>query len=119
LTNTFADFFWSMIVIYFWIMVIFIFIRLFADIFRRQDLTGAWKALWIVGLFIVPFFAAIVYIIMRPKTASNYELAEQAAPPPAAVSHSTADEIAKLTALRDSGAITPAEYDAAKAKALA
>lgn len=45
--------------------------------------------------------------------------ATAAQPPAATVSPSTADEIAKLAALRDSGAITPAELDSAKAKALA
>ena len=126
--TNFADFFWSMLVIYFWIMVIFIFIRLFADIFHRTDLSGGWKAIWILVLFIVPFFGAIVYMISRPAATQDRQTATQAAQPaqpqpqpqpPAAVSPSTADEIAKLTTLRDSGDLTTAEFDAAKAKALA
>jgi len=58
----------------------------------------------------------------RPKLATDTDVfgtATAAQPPAATVSPSTADEIAKLATLRDSGAITPAEFDAAKAKALA
>ena len=71
--NSFADFFWAMIVFYFLFMVIWIFIRIFADIFHRRDLTGAWKAIWILVLFIIPFFGAIVYMITRPVTAQDLE----------------------------------------------
>ena len=71
--TTFWDFFWAMIVFYFIFMVIWIFIRIFADIFHRHDLTGAWKAIWILILFIIPFFGAIVYMITRPVTAQDLE----------------------------------------------
>ncbi len=43
-----------MIYFYFIFMVIWIFIQVFADIFRRDDLSGAWKVIWILVLFIVP-----------------------------------------------------------------
>ncbi len=131
--NSFADFFWAMIVFYFLFMVIWIFIRIFADIFRRRDLTGAWKAIWIIVLFIVPFFGAIVYMITRPVTAQDLEdkaayeqqqaaiAAQQQAQfaSQTAADTSAADQITKLVALRDSGAITQEEFEAAKAKALA
>jgi Short C-terminal domain/Phospholipase_D-nuclease N-terminal len=131
--TSFADFFWAMIVFYFLFMVIWIFIRIFADIFHRRDLTGGWKAIWILVLFIVPFFGAIVYMITRPVTAQDLEdkaafeqqqaamLAAQQAQVAAQTASDTtaADQITKLVALRDSGAITQAEFDAAKAKALA
>ena len=135
--NSFVDFFWAMIVFYFIFMVIWIFIRIFADIFHRHDLTGAWKAIWILVLFIIPFFGAIVYMITRPVTAQDLEekaafeqqqaaiaavQQQQAAAALAtktAADASAADEITKLVALKDSGAITQAEFDAAKAKALA
>lgn len=66
--NSFADLFWYMIEFYILFMVIWIFIRVFADIFRRTDMTGGMKALWIVCIFIIPFFGALVYIITRPKS---------------------------------------------------
>ncbi len=132
--NSFADFFWAMIVVYFLFMVIWIFIRIFADIFRRHDLSGAWKAIWILVLFIIPFFGAIVYMITRPVTRQDMDeqavaqqqatlaaqqQAQAAAAAQIASDRSAADQITKLVALRDAGALTPAEFDAAKAKALA
>lgn len=119
--NSFADVFWAMILFYFWFMIIWIFIRIFADIFRRQDLTGIWKVIWILVLFWLPFLGAMIYMISRPKLPMDTEVATAspaAQPQAAVVSGSAADEIAKLAALRDAGAITPAEFDAAKAKAL-
>jgi len=125
--NSFADFFWAMILVYFWFMVIWIFIRIFADIFRRQDLTGLWKVIWVLILFWIPFFGAMIYLIARPRTAGDTDAFGSAAATPVAAaapsrsvapSASSADEIAKLAALRDAGTITPAEFEAAKAKAL-
>ena len=122
--NSFADVFWAMIMFYFVFMIIWIFIRIFADIFRRQDLTGVMKVVWILVLFWIPFFGAMIYLIARPKLPTDDEVATAAPvaptqPQAAPASASSADEIAKLAALRDAGTITPAEFDAAKAKALA
>ena len=125
--NSFADFFWYMIEFYILFMIIWIFIRVFADIFQRTDMTGGMKALWVICIFIIPFFGALVYIITRPKTEGALELGmtstavpvATAAPAAPAAGPSVADQIAKLTALHDSGTLTDAEYESAKAKALA
>src|SRR5436190_1539754 len=65
---TFNDIFASMIVFFFWFMAIWIFIAVFADIFRRNDIHGLAKAGWIVLIFVVPFIGALIYIIARPRT---------------------------------------------------
>jgi len=118
---TFWDIMWSMVVFFFWMMAIFIFISLFADIFRRNDLSGGWKVIWILVLFWIPFFGALIYIISRPKmTAQDLEMATQAtAAQKAAAGVSVADQLEKLTQLRDSGAISVPEYEQLKAKLLA
>ena len=114
--NNLGDVLWAMIYFYFVFMIIWIFIRVFADIFSRQDLSGGWKVIWILGIFIIPFIGALVYILTRPK---NLPQDQQAiAQAQLASGYSPADEVAKLAALRDSGAITAAEYDAQKAKLL-
>jgi hypothetical protein len=87
-TYTFWDVVWSMVIFFFWFMLIWIFISIFADIFRRNDMSGGWKAIWIIAIFIVPFFGALVYIIMRPKvTAQDVQMMTRAdaarRPPPA------------------------------------
>ena len=64
-----GDLLWSMLVFFFWFMAIWIFITVFADIFRRRDIGGGAKAGWILLIFIVPFFGALIYIAMRPSVA--------------------------------------------------
>ena len=119
--NNLGDVLWAMIYFYFVFMVIWIFIQVFADIFRRNDLSGAWKVIWILVLFIIPFLGAMAYLLMRPKMTEQDKqiMAEAEAKQQRAAGYSSADEVAKLVALRDSGAITPAEFEAQKAKALA
>ena len=76
---TFWDIVWSMVVLFFWFMAIWIFIAIFGDIFRRNDLSGGWKAIWIIVIFIIPFIGALIYIISRPKvTAQDVQLMTQA-----------------------------------------
>jgi type VI protein secretion system component VasK len=118
---TFNDIFASMIVFFFWFMAIWIFIAVFADIFRRNDLTGLAKAGWILLIFVIPFVGALIYIIGRPKmTAQDVQMMARAdAANKAAAAVSPADEIAKLQQLKDAGTITQAEFDTLKAKALA
>ena len=118
---TFWDAFWSIVAFFFFFMFLWIFISLFSDIFRRDDLTGMSKALWILFLVILPFLGCLIYIIVRPKvTAQDVRLMAQAeAAGKAASSVSTADELAKLQQLKASGVITDAQYEDLKAKAIA
>jgi hypothetical protein len=116
----FWDLLWGMVIFFFWFMAIWIFISLFADIFRRDDLSGGWKAIWILVLFVVPFLGALIYIIVRPKaTPQDVRMMAQAeAASKAASGVSTADELAKLAQLRDSGVISVPEYEKLKAQLL-
>jgi uncharacterized membrane protein len=116
----FWDVIFSMIAFFFWFMFIWIFISLFGDIFRRDDLSGGMKALWLIVLVVLPFLGALIYIIARPKvTAQDVQLMTQAeAAQKAAAAVSPVDQIAKLEQLKASGAITQPEYDALKKKAL-
>jgi hypothetical protein len=114
----FWDLLWGMIVFFFWFMFIWIFISIFADIFRRNDLSGGWKAIWIIALIFLPFLGALIYIIVRPKaTAQDVQMMAQAdAAMQAASSVSTADELTKLSQLKASGAISDQEYEDLKKK---
>jgi hypothetical protein len=58
---------WAMLVFFVWCMAIWIFIMVFADIFRRQDIGGGAKAAWILLIVIVPLFGALIYLIVRPR----------------------------------------------------
>jgi hypothetical protein len=117
---TFWDVVWSMVVFFFWFMLIWIFIAIFGDIFRRNDLSGGMKAVWIIALVILPFLGALIYMVMRPKvTAQDVQMMARAEAAQQAVSTvSTADELTKLKQLKDTGAITDAEYESLKAKVM-
>jgi hypothetical protein len=96
------------------------FITIFADIFRRDDLSGGAKAGWIILIVLVPFLGILIYMIARPKmTEQDKEMLAAAQEQRRRLQgYSAADEIAKLATLRDEGKITPEEYEAMKAKAL-
>jgi Tfp pilus assembly protein PilO len=115
-----GDALWAMLVFFFWFMAIWIFISIFADIFRRNDLSGWAKAGWIFLIFVVPFLGALIYVIARPKmTEQDKEMIERAQEQQRRMSgYSSADEIAKLAALRDEGKITAEEYEEMKRKAM-
>ena len=117
---SFGDVLGAMLVFFFWFMAIWIFIAIFGDIFRRNDLSGGAKAGWILLIFVVPFLGALIYVIARPKmTAQDKEMIEQAQEAQRRVSgYSPADEVAKLAKLRDEGKITPEEYEDMKRKAM-
>ncbi len=120
-TLTFWDLIFGMVFFFFWIMWIMIVINIFVDIFRRNDLSGVWKVIWIIVIFWIPFIGILIYIFSRPKmTAQDLEMATQAAAAQKAASQvSVADQLEKLTQLRDAGTISVPEYEQLKAKLLA
>ncbi len=111
---------WAMLVFFFWFMAIWIFITVFADIFRRRDLSGWGKAGWILLIFVVPFLGALIYMIARPKmTEQDKEDMERMQEAQRRIQgYSYADEIEKLAKLRDDGKITAEEYEEMKRKAM-
>ena len=111
---------WAMLVFFFWFMIIWIFIGVFADIFRRNDLSGWAKAGWILLFFILPFLGLLIYMIARPKMTEQDEqmIAEVQERERRTSGYSSADEIAKLAKLRDEGAISAEEYESAKKRAM-
>ncbi len=115
-----GDLLWSMLVFFFWFMAIWIFISVFGDIFRRRDLSGWAKAGWLVLIFVLPFIGVLIYLIARPAmTAQDREEIERVQEAQRRMAgYSAADEIEKLTRLRDSGQITTEEYEDLKRKAM-
>ena len=78
-TTTLGDILWGMLVFFFWFMAIWIFITVFADIFRRNDLSGWGKAGWILLDLHRPVLGALIYLIARPKmTEQDKQIMEQA-----------------------------------------
>jgi hypothetical protein len=123
----FWDFFWLLVWSFFFVMYLMLLFQIIGDLFRDRDLGGFAKALWIVGLIVAPFLIALIYLIARGKGMAERQLgAVQRARAntdqyiqSVAGTSSPADQIASAKALLDQQAITPAEYERLKAKALA
>ena len=126
----FMNVFWTMILFFFWVAWIWILITIFSDLFRRHDASGWKKALWVIFLIFLPFLGTFIYLIANNKGMAERHLeqlqARQAqfnqqvqAAAATGGGGGPAGEIHKAKALLDSGAITQAEFDSLKAKALA
>ena len=75
---------WTIFILYFWFMLIWMFIATFADIFRRRDLSGFGKALWVLLIFMLPFLGILIYVIARPRGGDRDDsiaMTETGAPP--------------------------------------
>jgi hypothetical protein len=126
--NSFWDFFWLLVWTFFFVCYLFVLFQVIADLFRDRELSGWWKALWIIFLIIFPFLSVLIYLIARGTSMSERQAGQmreaQAATDQyiksvASQGASPADQIASAKSLLDSGAISQAEFDQLKQKALA
>ena len=124
----FWDFFWLLVWSFFFICYLMVLFHVIADLFRDKDLSGWCKALWVILLIIAPILGALIYVIARGSGMAERHLAatgrgretETYVPPPImSMPKPPADQIASAQTLLDSGAITQAEFDQLKQKALA
>ncbi len=113
--------------IFFFVIWIWILITILTDLFRDHELSGWWKAVWVIFLVLIPFLTALVYLIARGNGMRDRTIKAQAEAKQHFDSYvreqahtgSTADELDKLHALQAKGAISSEEYEKAKAKLLA
>ncbi len=97
------------------------------DLMRDHELSGWWKAVWIIALILIPWLTGLIYIIARGKG-----MAERSAQEAAQIQKAQAEyikqvsggsdpaaQIAQAKKLHDDGAISDAEFEQLKAKALA
>jgi len=124
----FLDALWTMALFFFWIIWFWILITVFADVFRRRDIGGGAKTLWLIFVIVLPYLGVFVYLIanhdgMAERRMDDVRVQQQQVDDrirAVAVSSSNpAAEIEKAKQLLDSGAISQTEFDALKAKALA
>jgi hypothetical protein len=128
LAETFWQVIWTMFIFFAWILWIWLLIVVFSDLFRRHDTSGWAKAGWCVFIILLPYLGVFIYLIAEGKGMGERRLAEaQAAKTDfdayvretAGAKANPAEQISSAKQLLDSGAITQAEFDALKAKALA
>jgi len=123
-----GDVFLSMLWFFLFFIWIWLLIMVFSDIFRSPDLSGWGKGIWTVFVIVLPYLGVFVYLIARGHKMGEHAVADAKARDDqmrayvqnvTTSSTSTAEEIEKLHALQNSGAITPEEFASAKAKLLA
>jgi hypothetical protein len=122
----FLDVLWSMVIFFMffiWIMILF---KVFADLFRRRDIGGGMKTVWIIFVILLPFLGVFIYLIAEGHKMADRDTeqmqtmrAQQDEYIKSVAGSSAADQIAQAKQLLDSGAITQAEFDTMKQKALA
>ncbi|MFE4360944.1 MULTISPECIES: SHOCT domain-containing protein [Streptomycetaceae] len=128
--------FWTMLELFLWILWFFLLFKIITDIFRSHDLGGWAKAGWLVLVIILPLIGVLAYLIARGQSMGKRDV-EQAERSEAAFKSyirdaagtapagggggggSHVDDLAKLAALKEKGAISDEEYQKAKDKLLA
>jgi hypothetical protein len=122
----FSSFFWLLVWAFVFACYLVVLFQIVSDLFRDRDLSGWWKAIWIVFLIIAPFLSALIYVIARGRgMAERHQDArgggrdtDTYVPPPIISVPNPTDQIASAQKLLDQGAINQAEFDQLKQKAL-
>ena len=117
---------WSMLVFFLWISWFMLLFHVVGDVFRRRDASGGKKTLWLIFVLLVPFIGVFAYLMansddMARRSIEQAEAAQRETDEyvrSVAGSSGAAGEIERAKGLLDSGAITQAEFDTIKAKAL-
>jgi hypothetical protein len=119
---------WSFFIIFIWVAWFWLLISISIDIFRRHDISGGMKALWLLFIIFLPYLGVFIYLITQSRSMAERS-ADQANRQRQAMDdyiRTTAGggggavaDIERAKGLLDSGAITQAEFDSIKAKALA
>jgi hypothetical protein len=110
---TFANFLADALAIFFFVVWFWLLVVVFGDLFRRHDISGWAKALWVIGLVLFPYLGVFAYMITQSAGMAERD-AQRAQHVRSELQRvagfSVADELIKLDQLRASGSITSAEY---------
>ncbi len=123
----FLEVFWTMLIFFFFLIWLWILFTVFTDIFRRHDISGVIKAIWIIFVIVLPYLGVFVYLIaehtgMTERSIEGQQRSEaefEQYVRSAAGTGDPTEQIAKAKKMFDSGAINQAEFDQLKQKALA
>jgi len=122
----FLDVFWSMVIFFIWVMWFMLLFRIWGDVFRRSDLSGLGKTGWLLFTILLPFLGVFIYVITQNDGMNQRALDRAQAQQGqmddyvrSTAGGGAASEIASAKQLLDSGALTQAEFDTLKQKALA
>src|ERR1700739_1491347 len=116
---TYRNFFVDVFTIFVFIMWFWLLVSIAGDLFRRHDISGWGKAIWIIVLILIPYIGVLVYLITQGRSMAerNMQQAQQARDEiRRVVGFSAADEIEKLDRLKKAGSISDAEFSQLRAR---
>jgi hypothetical protein len=119
---TFRNFLADVFAVFTFVVLLWLLIVVFSDLFRRHDVSGWVKAIWVIGLIIFPYLGVLAYLITQGRgmaERSSQQAQQTREELRRAVGFSVADEIEKLDRLKKSGSITDQEFARLRAKLVA
>ena len=123
--DSFWDFFWFVLSFFLLMAYLVVLFHILTDLFRDRGTSGWIKAVWVLFLILLPLLTSLIYLIVRGAGMTERDRAamQQAQRETddyirTVAGASPADQIHRAKELLDAGAITPAEFETLKAKAL-
>jgi hypothetical protein len=122
----FLDVLWTMLVFFLWVAWFVLLFRIVADIFRRRDITGGKKTIWLLFVLFLPFIGVFTYLVTNNDGMVGRDMEQTRAAQAdfddyvrSVSGGGAAAEIERAKQLLDSGTIDQSEFDAIKTRALA
>jgi predicted membrane channel-forming protein YqfA (hemolysin III family) len=118
---TFTNFLTDVFSIFIFVLWFWLLITVFGDLFRRRDVSGLGKTLWVIVLIVFPYLGVFIYLISQGRGMAerqNQRVEQARGELRQIVGFSVADEIEKLERLKTSGAISNEEYAHLRARAV-
>jgi len=116
---TYRNFLLDALAIFFFVVWFWLLIRVFADLFRRHDISGWIKAIWVIALIVFSYIAVLAYLIFQGRGMAErdvQQVQEGRDELRRVVGFSAADEIEKLERLKKAGSISDAEFTRLRAR---
>jgi len=116
---TYRNFLIDVLAIFVFIVWFWLLITVAADLFRRHDISGWIKALWVIAWVVFPYLGVLAYLIFQGRSMAerNVQQVQQARDDlRRTVGFSVADEIEKLDRLKQAGSISDAEFTQLRAR---
>lgn len=125
--NSLADWLWWLLIVFFMVIYFMMLFRIILDVFRNHESSGWVKAGWLIFLLFFPLLAMLIYVIVNGKHMAERDIKQMQAMQQAqdqyikqvAGSTDPTAQISQAHDLLEKGAISQAEFDAIKSKALA
>lgn len=116
---TFSNFLVDVLSVFIFVLWFWLLITVCGDLFRRHDVSGWSKAVWVIVLIVFPYLGIFIYLVtqghgMAQRQSQRIEKASEELRH--LIGFSLADELEKLERLRNSNAISNEEYARLRAR---